>query len=79
MTRLKNDENTGAVLSADKDNLEGILRQTLLDLDAAFCRHWRLGGPTVFEDLTDSPENQHVFLALLQNLKSKISEKSGQN
>ena len=38
-----------------------------------------LGGPTVFEDLTDSPENQHVFLSLLQNLKSKISEKSGQN
>ena len=22
--------------------MEGILRQTLLDLDAAFCRHWRL-------------------------------------
>ena len=21
--------------------MEGILRQTLLDLDAAFCRHWR--------------------------------------
>ena len=37
------------------------------------------GGPTVFKDLTDSPENQHVFLSLLQNLKSKISEKSGQN
>ena len=40
VTRLKNDEN-GAILTADKDNLEGILRQTLLDLDAAFCRHWR--------------------------------------
>ena len=38
-----------------------------------------LGGPTIFEDLTDSPDNQHVFLFIFQNLKSKISEKSGQN
>ena len=38
-----------------------------------------LGGPAVFEDLTGSPENQHVFLSLLQNLKSKISEELGQN
>ena len=43
-----------------------------------FVPDFRLGGPTVFEDLTDSPENQHVFLSLLQNLKSKISEKSDQ-
>ena len=43
------------------------------------CTQWGLGGLTVFEDLTDSLENQHVFLSLLQNLKSKISEKSGQN
>ena len=30
------------VVDADKEDLEEILRQTLMDLDAAFCRHWRL-------------------------------------
>ena len=38
-----------------------------------------LGGPTFFQNLTDSPKNQHVVLKVLQNLKSKISEKSDQN
>ena len=30
-----------AIANTDKEDLEGILRQTLTDLDAAFCRHWR--------------------------------------
>ena len=30
-----------AAATSDKEDLEEILRQTLLDLDAAFCRHWR--------------------------------------
>jgi len=38
LTRQKNDD---SVVDADKEDLEEILRQTLLDLDAAFCRHWR--------------------------------------
>ena len=38
-----------------------------------------LGGPTVIQNLTDSPHNQNVVLLVLQNSKSKISEKSDQN
>jgi hypothetical protein len=38
-----------------------------------------LGGPTVLQNLTDSPDNQNVVLLVLQNSKSKISEKSDQN
>jgi len=38
LTRQKNDD---SVVDADKEDLEEILRQTLMDLDAAFCRHWR--------------------------------------
>ena len=34
-----------------------------------------LGGSTIFQNLTDTPENHHVVLLVLQNLKSKISEK----
>ena len=39
----------------------------------------RLGGPTIFQNLTDLPDNHHVVLLVLKNLKSKISEKSDQN
>ena len=38
-----------------------------------------LGNPTVFQNFTDSTENQHVVLLVLQNVKSKISGKSDQN
>ena len=38
-----------------------------------------LGGPIIFQNLTDSPQNHHVALLALQNIKSKISEKIDQN
>ena len=38
-----------------------------------------LGGPTVIQNLTDSTHNQNLALLVLQNTKSKISEKSDQN
>ena len=41
--------------------------------------HRALGGPTVVQNVTDSPHNQNVVLLVLQNSKSKISEKSDQN
>ena len=40
---------------------------------------YTVGGPTIFQNFTDSPENQHVDLLELQNFRSKISEKSDQN
>ena len=40
---------------------------------------YSLGGPTFYQHLTDSPQNQHVVLLVLQNLKSKISEELDQN
>ena len=40
---------------------------------------WALGNPTVFQNFTDSTENQHVVLLVLQNIKFKISVKSDQN
>ena len=40
---------------------------------------YMVGGPTVIQNLTDSPHNQNVVLLVLQNSKSKISEKSDQN
>ena len=72
-------------LCDDIQPLSSYVQHILLSFQAksknTFWHGWPciLGGPIVFEDLTDSPENQHVFLSLLQNLKSKISEKSGQN
>ena len=41
--------------------------------------HVHLGSPTVLQNLTDSPDNQNVVLLVLENSKSKISEKSDQN
>ena len=38
-----------------------------------------LGNLIFYQHLTDSPQNQHVVLLVLQNLKSKISEESDQN
>ena len=38
-----------------------------------------LGGPAIFQNLTDFSDNQHIVLLVLQNLKSKISEKMDQN
>ena len=38
-----------------------------------------IGGLTIFQNFTDSPDNQRKFLLVLQELKSEISEKSDQN
>ena len=38
-----------------------------------------VGNLIFYQHLTDSPQNQHVVLLVLQNLKSKISEESDQN
>ena len=40
---------------------------------------YTIGGPTIFQHLTDSPQNQHVFLLFLKIDKSKISKKSNEN
>ena len=40
---------------------------------------YKVGNLIFYQNLTDSPQNQHVVLLVLQNLKSKISEDSDQN
>ena len=48
--------------------------------EAALCTNsWKLGYPTIFQNLTDSSQNQHVFLLALQINKFKISKKSNEN
>ena len=39
----------------------------------------RIGGPIIFQHLRDSFQNQHFVLLVLQNVKSKISEKLDHN
>ena len=34
-----------------------------------------VGGPTILQNLTDSPDNQHAVVLVLQNVKPKISGK----
>ena len=37
---------------------------------------WVVGNPNVIQNFTDSTENQHVVLLVLENVKSEISGRS---
>ena len=68
-----------STLSGDCKLHVKIIRMSILLIRYLLLSVCGLGGPTVIQNLTDSSHNQNVVLPLLQNSKSKISEKSDQN